>query len=144
MTALRSTSGAAASEKSKTAVRIMTCPAIFGIKNSSRLTRRLKIQPQDVENVAAAFEHVRDACVFAAPDELLGKTVAIALAMNGAEPGKLAALHDWMQARLSRHKMPSKWYILETLPRTSRGKIHRPTIAELCAARQSDDPRDAQ
>lgn len=96
----------------------------------------LKIQPQDVENVAGAYEHVTDVCVFATADELFGQNVGIAFVMSDARPEILPQFYGWMQARLSRHKMPALWYQLESLPRTSRGKIHRPTVAELCRERR--------
>lgn len=93
----------------------------------------LKVQPQDVEIVAGACEYVTDACVFPVPDELYGQNVGIAFVLNDSRPETLSQFYRWMQSRLSRHKMPAVWYQLESLPRTSRGKIHRPAIAALCS-----------
>ena len=101
----------------------------------------LKIQPQDVENVAASCPWVRDVCVFAVADELYGQNVAIALALDPERTEGLRELHAWMTERLSRHKMPAAWYLLESLPRTARGKIQRSSVAALCAARQPVDTR---
>jgi acyl-CoA synthetase (AMP-forming)/AMP-acid ligase II len=101
----------------------------------------MKIQPQDVEIVAGAFEHAADVCVFAAPDELYGQNIAIAFVLGDPRPEVLAAFYRWVEARLSRHKMPAFWYRLEELPRTARGKIHRSQVAELCRALQPVDWR---
>lgn len=99
----------------------------------------LKIQPQDVEHVAGAYEHVTDVCVFPIADELYGQNVGIAFVLSDSRPEVLPQLYSWMQGRLSRHKMPAAWYQLERLPRTSRGKIHRPSIAEICHERRPLD-----
>jgi acyl-CoA synthetase (AMP-forming)/AMP-acid ligase II len=100
----------------------------------------LKIQPQDVENVAAAYPAVSDVCVFAVSDELYGQNVAIAFAMDDDRPETLAGLYGWMRERLSRHKMPARWYRLDAIPRTARGKIHRASVAARCAELAPVDP----
>jgi oxalate---CoA ligase len=94
----------------------------------------LKVQPQDVENAAEGFEHIRDVCAFAVADEFYGQKIGIAFVMSDARPESLANFRRWMESRLSRHKLPSIWYLLDHLPRTARGKIQRTAIAELCAA----------
>jgi acyl-CoA synthetase (AMP-forming)/AMP-acid ligase II len=100
----------------------------------------LKIQPQDVENAAEGFEHLSDVCAFAIPDALYGQNLALAFVLRETRPEALAQFYRWMESRLSRQKLPAAWYLLESLPRTSRGKVHRPTVAALCAERQPVDP----
>jgi acyl-CoA synthetase (AMP-forming)/AMP-acid ligase II len=100
----------------------------------------LKVQPQDVENAAEGYPHIRDVCAFAVADEFYGQNVAIAFVMGESRPETLAEFHQWMEGRLSRHKMPSVWYQLDTLPRTARGKIQRKAVAELCGGRRPVDP----
>lgn len=100
----------------------------------------LKIQPQDVENAAEGYPHIRDVCAFAVADEFYGQKVGIAFVMSESGPETLAEFHQWMEGRLSSHKMPSVWYQLDALPRTARGKIQRKAVAELCGGRRAVDP----
>ena len=101
----------------------------------------LKVQPQDVENAAEGYEHIRDVCAFAVADEFYGQKIGLAFVMSDARPEALAGLRHWMEARLSRHKMPSLWYRVEALPRTARGKIQRRAVAEMCAGLRPVDLR---
>jgi acyl-coenzyme A synthetase/AMP-(fatty) acid ligase len=41
-----------------------------------------------------------------------------------------------MKQHLAAHKMPVSWYVLDSLPRTSRGKVNRDAVRQACAARQ--------
>ena len=34
--------------------------------------------------------------------------------------------------RLSKEKVPSKWFLLDEIPKTDRGKVNRFNVAELC------------
>ncbi|HUI56484.1 MAG TPA: class I adenylate-forming enzyme family protein [Bryobacteraceae bacterium] len=100
----------------------------------------MKIQPQDVENAAEGYEHLSDVCAFAIPDQLYGQNLAIAFVLRDSRPEMLAQFYRWMESRLARHKLPAAWYQLESLPRSARGKVHRPTIASLCAERRPLNP----
>ena len=91
----------------------------------------LKIQPQDVELAAAACPAVRDVCAFAVEDALYCQNVALAFVTDGS-PGAFEGLQQCMRDHLSRHKLPSVWYQLDAVPRTSRGKVNRKAVAALC------------
>ena len=99
----------------------------------------MKIQPQDVESAAEGYEHLSDVCAFAIPDQLYGQNLAIAFVLRDSRPETLPHFYRWMESRLVRQKMPAAWYQLESLPRSARGKVHRPTIASLCADRRPLD-----
>jgi acyl-coenzyme A synthetase/AMP-(fatty) acid ligase len=46
-----------------------------------------------------------------------------------------------MTQRLAKHQMPKSWYLVEEIPRTSRGKINRAAVAASCAALSAVDLR---
>ncbi len=94
-----------------------------------------KIFPADIDAVVERFEHTTDVCSFAFDDPLYGQNVAMAVVMRDRSPEALASLHDWMRQHLAEHKMPVRWHLLEEIPRTSRGKINRDTVARDCASR---------
>jgi acyl-CoA synthetase (AMP-forming)/AMP-acid ligase II len=99
----------------------------------------LKVQPQDVENAADGYQHIRDVCAFAIADDFYGQTVGIAFVMSETGAQSLGEFYRWMETRLSRHKMPSAWFQLPALPRTARGKIQRKAVADLCSTRRPLD-----
>ena len=46
--------------------------------------------------------------------------------------GRPDAAREWLAGHLSPHKMPSKWFPVESLPRDSRGKLNRDKVAAFC------------
>jgi acyl-coenzyme A synthetase/AMP-(fatty) acid ligase len=42
------------------------------------------------------------------------------------------SLHAWMKSHLAEHKMPSRWWLIDEIPRTSRGKINRDAVKAAC------------
>jgi acyl-CoA synthetase (AMP-forming)/AMP-acid ligase II len=75
---------------------------------------------------------VEDACTFRIPDELYGENVAIALVLKDRNAGALRELYRWLEARLARRKIPSRWYLVDSLPRAHRGKINRDQVMRQC------------
>ena len=49
-------------------------------------------------------------------------------------------LHDWMAQHLAKHQMPKRWYVVDEIPRTSRGKVNRAAVAARCAEPPSGRP----
>ncbi len=91
-----------------------------------------KVYPADVEAVAERFEGVQDLCCFAVDDPHYGQNVGLALVMPDGSPERLRRLHAWLRLHLAEHQMPVRWYRLDQIPRTSRGKVNRDHIAEAC------------
>lgn len=99
----------------------------------------IKIFPTDIDHVARQFRATSDVCTFRIPDELYGENIGIALVLTDEGVDSLGELYRWMESRLARHKMPARWYVLDSLPRTNRGKINRETIMRLCESRKPAD-----
>jgi len=93
----------------------------------------MKVYPIDVEAVIERFPATGDVCAFAYPEGLLGEDIGVAVVLRKLEPATLLALHEWTSRHLGRHQMPQRWYVLPEIPRTSRGKVNRPAVAERCA-----------
>ena len=49
------------------------------------------------------------------------------------------ALHAWMTRHLAEPKMPSRWWLVDEIPRTSRGKINREAVKAACADKPALD-----
>lgn len=92
----------------------------------------LKVHPEDVDLLLERHEDVAEACAFAIPHEDDGETVGVALTLKlGAEFDE-AAVRRWCTKRLSREKIPVKWFPIKEIPKTDRGKINRDVVAAYC------------
>ena len=92
----------------------------------------MKIYPSDIDAVVERFEQATDVCAFASDDPIYGQSVGMAVVLSDRGPETVRALHAHMKQRLAEHKMPSRWWILETIPRTSRGKMNRDAVKATC------------
>jgi acyl-CoA synthetase (AMP-forming)/AMP-acid ligase II len=93
----------------------------------------MKIYPADIDSVAERFEGTRDVCSFAYPDALHGENVGIAVVLDSPGEAVLRRLQEWCATYLSRDQLPRRWYVLDEIPRTSRGKVNREAVARRCA-----------
>jgi acyl-CoA synthetase (AMP-forming)/AMP-acid ligase II len=94
----------------------------------------MKVHPADVDAVIERFADTVDVCTFAFPDPLLGEEVGVAVVMSKRDDDSLRGLLRWVRTHLAVHQVPQRWYVLDEIPRTSRGKVSRTRVAELCLA----------
>jgi acyl-CoA synthetase (AMP-forming)/AMP-acid ligase II len=99
----------------------------------------MKVYPGDVDGVIERFPATLDVCTFAYADALLGEDVGTAVALKQRDDTTLRDLYLWSKQHLAAHQLPQRWYVLDEIPRTSRGKVNRQQIAELCATGQPVD-----
>lgn len=99
----------------------------------------MKIYPGDIDGVIERFAATLDVCSFAYADALLGEDVGVAVALRQSDDATLRELFQWTRLHLAAHQLPQRWYILDEIPRTSRGKVNRAQIAEHCGSRQPVD-----
>ena len=85
------------------------------------------IAPAEVEHVLLALDDVIDAAVFGVPDERLGQIVAGAL----VGPVDLDIVSAAVRAELSAYKVPTRWLVLDSLPRNEQGKVDRNELRRL-------------
>jgi acyl-CoA synthetase (AMP-forming)/AMP-acid ligase II len=99
-----------------------------------------KIAPAEVEGVLSEHPAVRDACVFAIPHPTLGEEVSAAVVLV---PGGQATEHDIVshaRDRLVPFKVPRRVHFCASLPKGATGKVHRPTVAQMCLAARARTP----
>ena len=95
----------------------------------------MKIYPADVDAVVERFAPASDVCTFALDDGIYGQVVGIAVVLGDRSDATVRALHSWMRTHLAEPKMPSRWWLVDDIPRTSRGKINREAVKTACAGR---------
>jgi acyl-CoA synthetase (AMP-forming)/AMP-acid ligase II len=101
----------------------------------------MKIFPTDIDSVVERFEETLDVCTFGYEDRLYGEDVGIALVLKPPQEPNFHNLYSWMGQYLARHQMPSRWFLLDEIPRTSRGKVSRTMVAAKCASLKPLEPR---
>jgi acyl-CoA synthetase (AMP-forming)/AMP-acid ligase II len=92
----------------------------------------MKIFPADIDEIVEQFAAVSDVCSFGFDDEFYGENVGLAVVMNDSGQATLLGLYDWIKKHLAEHKHPARWYLLDEIPRTSRGKINRDSVRAAC------------
>jgi len=100
-----------------------------------------KVFPADIDEVVQQFPAVADACTFRIDDSFYGENIGIAIVMDDKSDTAIRELHDWINAHLAEHKQPVRWYVLDEIPRTSRGKINRNSVMQVCSAETPLDLR---
>jgi len=92
----------------------------------------IKVHPEDIDLLLERHETIEEACCFALPDELEGEVVGVAVVTNTNSDVTIKDLRRWCAERLAREKIPSRWFIVEDIPKTDRGKTNRDTVAKYC------------
>ncbi len=92
----------------------------------------MKIYPSDIDAVVERFEGASDVCAFALDDPIYGQSVGMAVVLADRRDETIRALHTRMREELAEHKMPSRWWVVAEIPRTSRGKIKRDDVKAAC------------
>ena len=95
----------------------------------------MKISPAEVDAAAEGCARVAEVCAFAVDDPLYGQNVGLAVALTAGGEGAVRELYRWMGERLAEAKLPARWWLVDALPRSERGKVSREAVREACAGR---------
>ncbi|HVC23624.1 MAG TPA: AMP-binding protein [Candidatus Dormibacteraeota bacterium] len=90
-----------------------------------------KIAPLEVDAVLEAHPAVAEAVSFGRPHPTWGEEVAAAVVLSSAADEKELLAH--CRERLAEFKVPSRLYIVESIPKTATGKVQRRFVAEAFA-----------
>ena len=92
------------------------------------------IYPREIEDVLAEHPTVSQAAVFGLPDERWGEQVAAAVVAKPGASIDIADLTTFLQARISRHKVPKRWHIVASFPLNASGKVQKFILRDQLAA----------
>ena len=93
----------------------------------------LKINPEELDILIEKHELVDEACAFSIEDDVFGEVPGVAVKLNGSI--SVAELKNWCMDKITIEKVPSKWFFVEEIPKTDRGKVDRLNIAAMCLAK---------
>jgi acyl-CoA synthetase (AMP-forming)/AMP-acid ligase II len=99
----------------------------------------LKVQPAELDLLLEQHPAITEACAFALPDPVSGETVAVAVRLVPGGPADIETLRAWCRERLRREAVPERWFIVEQIPRSMRGKVNRDSVRRQLVGEQ---PRD--
>jgi acyl-CoA synthetase (AMP-forming)/AMP-acid ligase II len=91
------------------------------------------ISAREVEETLAGTGGVREIAVCAAPDRTWGEIVCAFVVPGDNAPTLEQLREQGTSAGLSRHKLPARLVIVDTLPRTAAGKVRKAGLRQLLA-----------
>jgi acyl-CoA synthetase (AMP-forming)/AMP-acid ligase II len=99
----------------------------------------MKIAPAEIDAAAEGCPSVAEVCAFAVDDPLYGQNVGLAVTVTREGDEAVGDLYRWMRERLAETKLPVRWWRVDAIPRTSRGKINRDAVRAACEERSCLD-----
>ncbi|HTJ76194.1 MAG TPA: class I adenylate-forming enzyme family protein [Acidimicrobiales bacterium] len=100
----------------------------------------LHVSPSEVETAVRLHPGVADSAVVATPDPVLGEVICACVVPGAPDRPTLAELREFLAPVLARHKLPDELCLVETIPRTTIGKVDRPALRSTVLA--LDRPRE--
>lgn len=97
----------------------------------------VNVYPAEIEAELLQHPEVADAAVVGVPHPTWGEVgVAFVVPRAGTTPGA-DMLAAYLAARLARYKLPRDFVFVDALPRTAYGKVQKPVLQQMYAARES-------
>lgn len=87
-----------------------------------------KVQPAEIDMLLERHPDIAEACVFGIPDQVSGEIVAAAVKLAPGTAASVKSLRDWCLQYLRREATPERWFIVDDIPKTSRGKVSRDLV----------------
>ena len=97
------------------------------------------IYPAEVEAALRQHEAVKDVAVFGMPDPRWGEIVAAALEFHEGQWASEEQLASHVRARIASYKVPKRFLLGVTLPRTAMGKTQRGEARKRALAAQAQE-----
>jgi fatty-acyl-CoA synthase len=89
------------------------------------------IHPAEVEAVVLAHAAIEDVAVIGLPHPVLGETIAAVLRLHGVAGVTSAELARHCASRLSRHKIPERWFVITgEFPQVGVGKVRKSVLRQ--------------
>jgi len=111
-----------------------------------RITGRLKeviirggenIYPREIEDALAEYPGVAESAVIGLPHERWGEEVAAVLRPSEGVDIDIDTVRGFLEARVSRFKVPKHWKVVADFPRNPSGKIQKFALKELFVAEEA-------
>ena len=84
---------------------------------------------------AEGCPRVGDVCAVAVDDPLYCPNVGLAIALTDTADAAVREAYGWIRERLAEGKLPARWWRVDAIPRSERGKVSREAVREACEGR---------
>ncbi len=101
-----------------------------GRRDSQIKSRGYRIELGEIESALLSHPGVREAAALAIPDDLIGNRIKAVVAAHEKQELKIADLQQFCSTRIPKYMIPEQIEFLESLPKTSTGKIDRVRLAQ--------------
>ncbi len=113
---------------------------LVGRKKDLIITDGYNVYPPVVERVLNGFAQVKESAVIGISDERRGETVVAIVVPDGDL--HTSELKKYCQARLARYQVPTRFELIDELPRNAMGKILKRSLRDKFA--ETDTPEDIE
>lgn len=96
-----------------------------------------KISPIELDGILLHHPSVNEAVFFGAEDSKYGQIVQAAVVLKKGKKLTEQEVKDFMREKVASFKVPSKVFIVESIPKTATGKVQRRKVAEYFAIPKS-------
>ena len=87
-----------------------------------------KIHPSEIDMLLESHPAISESCCFGEPDSVAGEVVCVAVRLLNGKSETSVSLRAWCASRIRSQAIPERWYFVDEIPRTSRGKINREMV----------------
>ncbi len=84
-----------------------------------------KISPKEIDDLLLGHPEIAQAAAFRVPHPTLGDDVAVALVLRPGSQLKESSIREYVLERLAEFKVPSRFFILDEIPKGATGKLNR-------------------
>lgn len=100
-----------------------------------------KVTPNEVDNALKEHPAVSEAAAFGVPHGVLGEDVAAAVTLKAGSEASEGDLRLFASERLAPHKVPSRIFFVDALPKGPSGKILRRRLPDILGLREAAVPK---
>ncbi|MFC2032698.1 class I adenylate-forming enzyme family protein, partial [Chloroflexota bacterium] len=105
--------------------------SITGRKKELIITKGQNIYPCDIEDVLYKHPKVAEVAMVGVPDELRGEIVRAVISLKEGETATEEELKHFCREHMSNYKLPKQIILMDSLPKTSDGKIRKEDLKGL-------------
>ena len=91
-----------------------------------------KIAPGEIEECLLLHEEIEEACCFPVASETYGEVPGAAVVLKDQNELTVAQIKQHVRKHLLHIKVPQEVFLLESIPKTSAGKVSRTRVSEIC------------
>ncbi len=88
-----------------------------------------KISPKEIDDLLLGHPEIAQAAAFRVPHPTLGDDVAVALVLRPGSQLKESSVREYMLERLAEFTVPSRFFILDEIPKGATGKLNRSELS---------------